>query len=235
MPTHESPRTVDHVPQVVRIDLNDQVYEYIKDRLLSRQFAPGAKLSSQALGDELGVSRSPVNHALTRLATEGLVIATRRAFLVRPMTAKLMSESHDTRLALELFAAEQTVGRLGEQELAHLRQLLDATLAVVKDGELTDKPSYLVANQRFHDYIVDSAGNEVLSETYRSLNVHRFMERVLLAIRFTRAGDSSAEHVRIVEAFEAGDVAAVRDALRANAETGKRLALEAIELGGGVL
>lgn len=232
---HESLTPSEAVPRVVRIDLNQQVYEYIKDRLLSRDLPPGAKLSSQALGDELGVSRSPVNHALTRLATEGLVIATRRAFVVRPMTAKLMSESHDTRLALELFAAEQTVGRLAGPELSHLRALLDATLAVVQDGELTDKPSYLTANQRFHDYIVDSAGNEVLSETYRSLNVHRFMERVLLAIPFTRAGGSSAEHVRIVEAFEAGDCAGARAALRANAETGKRLALEAIEAAGGVL
>ena len=60
---------------IVRVDLNDQVYDSLKERLLTREFGGGEKLSLQTLADELGVSRSPVHHALTRLVSEGLVLS----------------------------------------------------------------------------------------------------------------------------------------------------------------
>ena len=61
------------------------------------------------------------------------------------------------------------------------------------------------------------------------------MQRAYLSQPIASAGDSSVEHLEIVEALDAGDVARAREAVRANAETGKRLALEAIALAGGVL
>ena len=56
-----------------RTNLNEQVYETLRDRLLRREPGAGAKLSLHELAAELGVSRSPVHHALTRLVSEGLL------------------------------------------------------------------------------------------------------------------------------------------------------------------
>ena len=56
-----------------RTNLNDRVYEELRSRVLTREHAPGAKLSLHGLAAELGVSRSPVHHALTRLVAEGLL------------------------------------------------------------------------------------------------------------------------------------------------------------------
>jgi DNA-binding GntR family transcriptional regulator len=50
-----------------RANLNEQVYDTLRGRLLARAPGPGAKLSLHELASELGVSRSPVHHALTRL------------------------------------------------------------------------------------------------------------------------------------------------------------------------
>jgi 4-nitrophenol 2-monooxygenase / 4-nitrocatechol 4-monooxygenase, reductase component len=100
---------------------------------------------------------------------------------------------------------------------------------------LLDKRAYLLANEAFHEQIVDLAGNSVISEMYRRLNVHRLMQRAYLSQPVWSAGDSSAEHAEIVAALEARDVDRARAAIRMNAETGKRLALEAIESAGGVL
>ena len=47
-----------------------------------------------------------------------------------------------------------------------------------------------------------------MSELYRRLNVHRLMQRAYLSQPIASAGDSSVEHLEIVEALEAGDVAA---------------------------
>src|SRR6478735_716824 len=90
---------------IVRYELNEQVYESLKERLLTREFGGGERLALQALADRLDVSRSPVAHALTRLVAEGLVVSERRGFTVRPLTAALMVGAHEARLALELHAA----------------------------------------------------------------------------------------------------------------------------------
>jgi DNA-binding GntR family transcriptional regulator len=208
----------------------------VRDRLLDRQFGPGEKLSLQALADELGVSRSPVHQALTRLVSEGLVTASRRrGYAVRPITTRLMQETHDARLALELFAVEEAIGRIPPETMAALREALERTIEPVRDGELVDKRAYLRANEAFHELIVGLPGNSVVAEMYRRLNVHRLMERAYLSLDVSAAGNSSAEHTAIVEGLAARDLDGARTAVRANAETGKRLAAAAIEQAGGVL
>jgi DNA-binding GntR family transcriptional regulator len=219
---------------IQRIDLTDQVYGAIKTRLLARDLGPGSKLSLQALADELAVSRTPVHHALTRLVTEGLVEVDRRGYRVRPLSAALMAQGHDVRCALELFAADQAVGHLSAEQLATFRELLERTVELVENFEFVDKHAYMLANKAFHEYLVDLAGNGVLSQTYRSLNLHELTERVL-AGPTRAAGNSSEEHRRIVEAYERGDLPAARSAIAANVETGKQLALEMIEKLGGML
>lgn len=200
---------------------------------MKRTLGPGQKLRLQALADELGVSRSPVQHALTRLVTEGFVSVSRRGYFVKPLTARLMIDAHDVRLALELAAAEATVGRLSGAKLAEFRSRLDETVQMVDGGRFVDLHGYMRANKAFHEFQVALAQNELMSELYRRISVHLLMERLLAGSQ--SAGNSSEEHRRIVEAFEAGDVAAARAAIRANVETGKRLAVEAIERAGGVL
>ena len=92
-------------------NLNEQVYDELRVRVLTRQHPAGAKLSLHALASELGVSRSPVHHALTRLVSEGLLtVKPRRGYYVTAVSAVALAEGYDVRLALELHAAERTVG-----------------------------------------------------------------------------------------------------------------------------
>jgi len=222
-------------PPIVRVDLNDQVYDAVKVRLLTREFGGGAKISLQTIADELGVSRSPVHHALTRLTTEGLVVSEPRGYVVRPLTAVLMDELHEARLALELHAAELTVGRLDSGQLARFRDLMEETIRPVRNRKIVDARAYLRANAAFHEHQVGLAGNSTISEMYRRLCVFPLQERALLVLGESAAGDSDAEHRAIVDAFERGDLEAARRALRANVETGRRISRAAIERAGGVL
>lgn len=222
-------------PTIQRIDLQDQVYETVKARVLNGELAPNTRLPLQALADELAVSRSPVHHALTRLVTQGLVDVDSRGYRVRPVTVKRMQEAHGVRCALELYAAEQTVGRLSHEELDGLHARLERTVACVANLEFVDKHEYMLANKEFHEYIVDLAANETLSETYRTLSLHELMERVLFSGPTRTAGDSTEEHRAIVAAYEASDLEAARAAIRSNAETGLGIAVSVIEASGGAL
>jgi DNA-binding GntR family transcriptional regulator len=209
--------------------LNDQVYETLKRRLVRREVGPGEKVSLHELADELGVSRSPVHHALTRLVSEGLLtVKSRRGYFVTPLTESAVAEGYDVRLALELQAAETAVGRVGRDDLRRFRNLYQTTAAAVSHAEWDS------ANAAFHEHQVDLAGNSLLSRFYRELSVNLMMQ-VIRGGKLEGGMYLPAEHLAIVEAYEAGDLERARTAIRAHIATGRGIALEAIERTGGVL
>jgi DNA-binding GntR family transcriptional regulator len=210
-------------------NLNEQVYHELRARILARRHAPGQKLSLHHLADELGVSRSPVHHALTRLVSEGLLtVRPRRGYFVTPVTAHALAEGYDVRLALELHAAERAVGRLGPRDLRLFRSLLDAT------AEAISHEQWDVANAAFHEHQIDLAGNSLLSRFYRELSVNLLMQ-VIRGGRLEGHENLVTEHAGIVEAFEAADLGAARRAIAEHIETGRRIALDVIERAGGIL
>lgn len=212
-----------------RANLNEQVYETLRRRILSRSAGPGAKLSLHELATELGVSRSPVHHALTRLVSEGLLtVKARRGYYVAPVTEKALEDGYDVRLALELHAARATVGTLDASQLRELRERLEASADALSHEE------WDAANAAFHEYQVDLAGNELLSDVYRDLSVNQMMQ-VIRAGRVEGGEYLVTEHAAIVDAFEAGDLAAAERAIRAHVQSGLRIAIEAVGRSGGVL
>jgi DNA-binding GntR family transcriptional regulator len=212
-----------------RTNLNDQVYETLKAQLVRRELGPGEKVSLHELAATLGVSRSPVHHALTRLVSEGLLsVKSRRGYFVTPLTESALEEGYDVRLALELQAAESAIGRVGRDDLRRFRELHESTAKAVSHAE------WDTANASFHEYQVDLAGNALLSRFYRELSVNLMMQ-VIRGGKLEGGAYLPTEHAAIVDAYEAGDLEAARAAIRAHIATGRRIALEAIEETGGVL
>ena len=212
-----------------RTNLNEQVYETLRQRVLRRDPGPGAKLSLHELATELGVSRSPVHHALTRLVSEGLLsVKARRGYYVTPVTAKTLVNGYDVRLALELHAAESTVGSVDRPKLGRFRALMVESEAAISQEE------WDAANAAFHEFQIDLAANEMLSHVYRELSVNLMMQ-VIRGGRLEGGEYLAREHRAIVDAFAAGDLAGAQLAIRAHIESGKGIALDAIDRSGGVL
>jgi DNA-binding GntR family transcriptional regulator len=211
------------------VNLNERVYDELRTRILTRQEPAGTKLSLHALAEELGVSRSPVHHALTRLVAEGLLtVRPRRGYYVTPVTARAVAEGYDVRLALELLAAERAVGRLELGQAAGFADLLDATEAAMSHEE------WDTANAAFHEFQIDLARNALLSRFYRELSVNLMMQ-VIRGGRVEGHANLVTEHRHIVDAFTSGDLAGAEAAIREHIETGRRIALDAIERAGGEL
>ena len=210
-------------------NLNERVYDELRTRILTRREPAGAKLSLHALADEIGVSRSPVHHALTRLVSEGLLtVQPRRGYFVTPVTARAVAEGYDVRLALELLAAERTVGSVDESQLQRFTDLLETTDAAISHEE------WDAANAAFHEHQIELAGNALLSRFYRELSVNLMMQ-VIRGGHVEGHANLVTEHRRIVEAFVAADVDSAERAIREHIETGRRIALDAIQRAGGVL
>jgi DNA-binding GntR family transcriptional regulator len=214
---------------IVAGNLNERVYEQLRARVLTRQEPAGAKLSLHVLAAELGVSRSPVHHALTRLVSEGLLtVRPRRGYYVAPVTAQAVAEGYDVRLALELLAAERAIGSVSIGQLDRFAELLEATDAAISHEQ------WDAANAAFHEHQIDLAGNALLSRFYRELSVNLMMQ-VIRGGHVEGHEHLVTEHRRIVEAISAGDLPSAERAIREHIETGRRIALDAIDRAGGTI
>ena len=214
---------------LLRTNLNEQVYETLRERVLRRRPGPGEKLSLHELARELGVSRSPVHHALTRLVSEGLVtVKARRGYYVTPVTPAMVGDAYDVRLALELHAAERSVGSVDPAHLERFRLLLEESERAHTEEE------WDTANAAFHAFQVDLAGNDVLSRVYGEMPVNLIVQ-VIRDGRLAGGDGLAREHRAIVEAFEAGDLPAARQAIRTHIASGLAIVLDVIERAGGVL
>ena len=215
-------------PTPAPTNLHDRVYDTLKRRFVRREVGPGEKVILHELAAELGVSRSPVHHALTRLVSEGLLsVKSRRGYYVTPLTRVAVVEGYDVRLALELRAAETAVGHVEDEALQRFRELQLASADAVSHEE------WDAANAAFHEYQVDLAGNSLLSRFYRELSVNLMMQ-VIRGGKLEGGAYLATEHEAIVDAYLRDDLNAARAAIAAHIETGRRIAREARGAADGV-
>jgi DNA-binding GntR family transcriptional regulator len=218
---------------VQRSDLNSQVYAILINWIVTRKLKAHQKLSISEIAEKLGVSRSPVHQALTRLVSENFVtVSPRQGYYVTPITTETVVKAFDVRLALELMAAERSVGQVAPEQLAELRRRMEATLRMVSGDEIRDKAGYLATNWALHRYQVALADNPLMTHYYENLKVHLLMGRVINA-RGAGMRHIVKEHQELVASYEACDLARAQAAIRQHILSGKRVAVEEIAAAGG--
>ena len=189
----------------------------------------------RGLARRLVMSPSSVYYALTRLVGDGLVGRDQdRGHVVRPLDAATSDDTNDAKLAIELGAADLTVGRLPAGQLAEFRRLAEATVPLVAGGHFTDMAAYVEANTRFHGFVVAVTGLQALVDAYEHLSLPEVMTRALTA---EVAVDPHLvdDHLALVAAYERGDLPAVKRVVVAHNERAKVTQRAGIERAGGRL
>ncbi|MDE3075326.1 MAG: GntR family transcriptional regulator [Chloroflexota bacterium] len=192
--------------------LVDQVAEQVTARIIDGTFRPGQVLSEQAMGQELGVSRTPVREALARLRHEGLItIGPGRSPVVSDLTEREVREiylvrSHMSGLVSRLAAERATPGQIGE-----LRRLAEALGSA---AQAQDVASFFKSNSEFHRLANKIADNSVVTSLIASLGL-RVLRLRYLSIGLPGRMETSAHlHVELVDAFERHDGAAAEQISR---------------------
>jgi DNA-binding GntR family transcriptional regulator len=198
-------------PLNVNTVLKDRVYEALKTAISAIDvYADDTtpKLDERRLAEELGVSRTPIREALTRLEQEGLVqnIPRRGAFVVRK-TKKEILEMVYVWSALEGLAARMATVRASDEEIAGLRKMF----ATFKDSEgaTAHIDEYSEKNIMFHQAIIRLSKCDLLVDIAESLFVHIQSIRSRTIRERERLSDSIIDHIHIIEALEQrnGDLA----------------------------
>ncbi len=197
----------------------DEVYDSIRAAILTRLFEPGQRLKADALAEQLGVSLTPVRHALSQLAVEGLIeIHPRSGTYVASVSAAELEETFEIRVALETLAAARAVERLTAQDLAEMRAILERLAETVRDEEGMKR--HEAANLDFHRKLLAIAGSKRLLEMYETLNAHIQIARIHAAEgpNFprlkARLEQEHEEHTAIVEALGKKSAAKLQAALK---------------------
>lgn len=204
--------------KLVKTSLAGQAYDELKRQILDQQLQPGARLNIDALSRACGISSSPLREALVRLQAEGLVVfETNAGFSVAPVPdATQMGHLLDYRTVLEAYGARIGATRGDTEALAAMKRATD-TMASMRAKGVGYKQyrSYLSQEQSFHQALVDSAGNPVVSAAYRELHLILAVARLSVVPESNNIGSDEAvrEHRALIAAFEAGDGAAAEAAI----------------------
>ena len=207
--------------RIQRKRATDEVYEAMRQAIVTRVFKPGERLQVEEIAQKLGVSLTPVRHALQQLSTEGLIeIHPRSGTYVTNVSPQDIEETFELRCALECLAGERAISRIQPQQVQRLRQLLDILAKPVDtDAALTEHER---ANSELHQILIEASGSRRLAELYDSLNAHIKIARIHSSeTNVTRPADwqirlevEQREHEAIVRAVEARDADALTAALR---------------------
>lgn len=182
--------------------LRDDVFISIREAILRGQLEPGEQLRDAALGEWLGVSRTPVREALLRLEREGLVVARPgRMTQVAPEDPERIEYAREVAAVLHGLAVETAGPRLNTEDMSSMRaandQLQDALTA--HNAALA-----VAADDAFHAVALERAANPVLTDQLTSVTgVLRRTEHLHFGAMTDEA--SVDQHDHIVAALEAGD------------------------------
>jgi len=183
--------------------LTTVVQQDIERAILAGEYAPGSKLVEATLAERMGVSRGPVREAFRMLEEAGLVRNEKnRGVFVRDIPIDEAVEIFDLRAAMDELVGRQLAKNITAEQLKEVKALVDLMERAVKSG---DTREYHLANLKFHDRIVEMAGNRKLTSIYRKLIKELALFRRLNLADGWLMPVSVGEHRQIVKAIASGD------------------------------
>lgn len=191
------------VPPISRVrrERGSGVFNTLRDMAISYQLRPGERISEIELAARLGVSRTPVREALTRLVTEGFLVPCTRGFMRRPLDVQEALDLYEARMAVERECLRLAVERAQDAQIAEARRFLQASRGAAAD---TPVRALVELDEAFHMRIAAMAGNGELSRMLASLNER---VRFIRWIDMEKVGRKSTqdEHARVLEALARRD------------------------------
>lgn len=189
-----------------------QVFEHLRERILSLELAPGTVLSRAELAQAHGLSQTPIRDALMRLGEEGLVdIFPQHATVVSRIDVGAAAQAQFLRRAIECEVLRTLAARPDEALVARLRAQVDVQAALMSGGAYRES---MEADRGFHRLMYEAAGVPDLFDLVRQRSGHVDRLRRLTLPGPGKAQAIIADHRRIVDALAAGDGEAAQTALR---------------------
>lgn len=182
---------------------SQQAYNWISERIRTRDFEPGYRLVLATIADELGISVVPVREAIRQLEAEGMVTYERNVGAsVTTYNREAYYESMDIVATVEANATAQSAPYLNAEDIAQAREINQR----MRELDIHHDPEeFTQLNKEFHSVLFSKCPNERLKDLvvdqWKQLEYHR-----VSTFRYVpeRAQESTREHEQLVSLIEAG-------------------------------
>lgn len=189
-----------------------QVFERLRDMIISLALPPGAPLSRVTLAAQFGISSTPIRDALMRLDAEGLVeVFPQYATVVSRIDVSLAQQAHFLRQALELEIVRALAISHSPTLPAELTLIITLQQQFAKAG---DFEKFMAADNDFHHKLYAATDKQGLWALVRSRSGHIDRLRRLHLPSPGKALDIVRHHKLIVKAIAAGQPDEAQDHLR---------------------
>lgn len=186
---------------------SDKAYSALFHEIVEGDLAPGTVLAEVEQSQRLGVSRTPLREALSRLMADGLVqSAPGRGVVVTEMSLDHITELYEYREALEEQAARLAAQRRDPKVFIRLAEQFAHATEMIDEGELGVR-HYYELNEQFDQAIDDAVGNDFLVSALDSARVHLSRIRRIAKGNPERLRESAVETLLIIQAIIDGDAA----------------------------
>lgn len=181
----------------------DEVYAQLKRDVADFRLVPGDRFTENELCERLGVSRTPVRQALTRLQQDGLVeVMFRSGWRVLPFDFDQFDQLYDLRMVLETTAAHRLCETDRRIDQDSLNQLGTVWLASASDRS-NDAAEVSQWDEEFHCALVAAAGNTEMARVHRDVTDRIRIIRRLDFTQQPRIEATYEEHSKILLAIRA--------------------------------
>lgn len=186
-----------------RRKVTDWVYEELKSAIVDLRLAPGDPLREATLADQLGVSKTPIREALTRLEQEGLVETTSfKGAVVTGYSRQDLLEIYELRELLENAAARTAAESMADADRDRLDRICRESRKLKKNHDAAGLAALISA---FDDVLFEQVRNSRIRALIENLRAHLTRIGHLTAEIPGRIEASVDEHEKIVQAIAARD------------------------------
>lgn len=175
--------------------LKAKAYHFIQEKIISCEYAPGTILNEEALKEEIGVSRTPIRDALSRLEQAGLItIMPKKGIMVAPLSISDINMIFEVRVLIEPHTLKNYGFTIPDEYILkiyeQLRQCKESP-AASNNFKLDDM---------FHEMVLSALPNRFLLQTYDVIQTQNLRFRVMTGqISQERMDETIAEHLEITK------------------------------------
>jgi len=183
-----------------KYSLRGRVFNKIRDDILSGKYKEGEELREVTIGEELGVSRTPVREAFRQLELEGLIqIVPNKGAYVTGITVKDVKDIYMIRSKLEGLCAYWATFHITKEQMEELEENIYLSKFHAKKGH---SEQIAELDNRFHEVLYEACNSKMLEHQLRDFHDYVLRVRKKTLSQFKRSTESTMEHEQIFEAIK---------------------------------
>ena len=186
-----------------KYSLRGRVFQRLRNDILSGKYQENEELKEVAIGEEMGVSRTPVREAFRQLELEGLIqIIPNKGAYVTGITLKDVQDIYMMRSLLEGLCARLASEHITKEQLEEMEENVYLSEFHAAKGHY-DQMAEL--DNRFHEILYEASHSKMLENQLKDYHQYVLRVRQKTLSNNVRSKASNEEHKQIMEAIKNKD------------------------------